>query len=493
MPVRAVLFDLGNTLVAYYDGAEFPQVLRECLERCADVLGWPKAAARDEALFARAMALNAESPDYAVRPLDRRLNELFGLHGSVHASTLPLLCEAFLKPIFERARLDPEALSVLQSLRERDIKVGIVSNSPWGSSATLWRQELSRHGLLESVDAVVFCGDVGWRKPNPAPFNRALELLQVAPHDALFVGDDARWDLVGAQGAGLRPVLLLPLSAAPVDGAISIHRLSDVLDLVDPPIDREAAARPFYAEYAWAFDLLIDRPVSKECSAIVAWLVASGVLPGAAVLDAGCGTGRYASELCRRGYVLTGIDRSPELISQARHAAASLHRPVRFAVGDIVSLPASAYDAILCRGVLNDLVDENVRESAFSAFGRALRPNGVVVLDVREWNATAQRKVREPIFRKTVETDRGTLTFTSRTDLDPANRRLLLDERHTLRHEGSERSSDYRFVMQCWTRDELESRLRRAGFGAFAWFGAYDAAIQPGETDRLVVVAQREA
>jgi len=277
MPVRAVLFDLGNTLVAYYDGAEFPQVLRECLERCADVLGWPKAAARDEALFARAMALNAESPDYAVRPLDRRLNELFGLHGSVHASTLPLLCEAFLKPIFERARLDPEALSVLQSLRERDIKVGIVSNSPWGSSATLWRQELSRHGLLESVDAVVFCGDVGWRKPNPAPFNRALELLQVAPHDALFVGDDARWDLVGAQGAGLRPVLLRPLSAAPVDGAISIHRLSDVLDLVDPPIDREAAARPFYAEYAWAFDLLIDRPVSKECSAIVAWLVARGI------------------------------------------------------------------------------------------------------------------------------------------------------------------------------------------------------------------------
>ena len=73
------------------------------------------------------------------------------------------------------------------------------------------------------------------------------------------------------------------------------------------------------------------------------------------------------------------------------------------------------------------------------------------------------------------------------------NRRLVVAERHTLVHEGNEQSSDHRFVMQCWTRNELESRLRRAGLGAIAYFGAYDAAIQAGETDRLVVVAQREA
>ena len=41
-----------------------------------------------------------------------------------------------------------------------------------------------------------------------APFDRALSLLEVAPADALFVGDDHRWDIVGAQNAGLRPVLL---------------------------------------------------------------------------------------------------------------------------------------------------------------------------------------------------------------------------------------------------------------------------------------------
>jgi hypothetical protein len=38
--------------------------------------------------------------------------------------------------------------------------------------------------------------------------------------------------------------------------------------------------RPFYAEYAWAFDVLIDRPVRKKCAAIADWLVRRGVLPG---------------------------------------------------------------------------------------------------------------------------------------------------------------------------------------------------------------------
>ena len=80
------------------------------------------------------------------------------------------------------------------------------------------------------------------------------------------------------------------------------------------------ARRPFYAEYAWAFNLLIDRPVRKECATMVAWLVERGVLPGAELLDAGCGTGRYSAKLARRGYLVHGIDLSAELIAEARRS-----------------------------------------------------------------------------------------------------------------------------------------------------------------------------
>ena len=80
----------------------------------------------------------------------------------------------------------------------------------------------------------------------------------------------------------------------------------------------ECFRRPFYAEYAWAFDLLVDRPFRKECAAMVGWMVERGVLPGSKLLDAGCGTGRHAVELARRGYLVHGIDVSQELIAETK-------------------------------------------------------------------------------------------------------------------------------------------------------------------------------
>src|SRR5262245_34462437 len=134
--------------------------------------------------------------------------------------------------------------------------------------------------------------------------------------------------------------------------------------------------RPFYAEYAWAFDLLIDRPVRKECGVIAGWLIERGVLPGAEILDAGCGTGRYAIELARRGYVVHGVDLSPELIAVAAGATEGSTGRVSFTVGDILAVRSSTYCAILCRGVLNDMIDDAVRQAVFGTFARALQPGG---------------------------------------------------------------------------------------------------------------------
>jgi SAM-dependent methyltransferase len=249
--------------------------------------------------------------------------------------------------------------------------------------------------------------------------------------------------------------------------------------------------RPFYTEYAWAFDLLIDRPVGRECAAIVSWLVERGIVPGASLLDAGCGTGRYAAELARRGYVVEGVDRSPELIAVAAQAYTDRRPSVSFRVGDLLALPSAGYDGILCRGVLNDFVDAGAREDVFLAFASALRPGGVLILDVREWEATRERKLREPLFRKSVVTDRGKLTFTSYTELDPENQQLLLSETHTLLDDAGEQSTDYRFVMRCWTQAEIDAGLVQAGFGEIAHYGAYDPSVGIGTTDRLIAVANR--
>ena len=252
---------------------------------------------------------------------------------------------------------------------------------------------------------------------------------------------------------------------------------------------RRVAKRPFYGEYAWAYDLLAARPVERMCDGIEELLNARGVRVGARVLDAGCGAGTFTAELARRGYRLCGLDLSAEMLAVARgrvkDAALALVR------GDILALPfgRQTFDAVLCRGVLNDFLDDASRAAALTACAGALRPGGTFVMDVREWDASVRRKTLEPVLEKMVSTPHGTLTFRSVTRLDHRTRQLHISEQHTLKTSGGESVSDYDFVMRCWTREELQSRLTAAGFESVEYFGGYDRGSVIGETDRIVCVA----
>jgi SAM-dependent methyltransferase len=261
----------------------------------------------------------------------------------------------------------------------------------------------------------------------------------------------------------------------------------------------DIVSRPFYDEYAWAYDLFTRPPGDARLDFIAEAFARRGAGAGSHLLDAGCGAGAYALGLARRGYSVEGVDLSPGLVAQARsrveaaRADGGQHLNVSFKAGDILDLPAEArFGGLLCRGVLNDLLDGRSRGRAFTSFAGALRSGGAVVLDVREWEASARGKIREPVSEKTVETPRGALTFRSVTRVDPGTRRLLVEERHTLRRAGgAETVASYEFQMRCWTREELETRMAGAGFEEFEFYGGYDAGTPAGATDRLVCVASR--
>jgi SAM-dependent methyltransferase len=256
------------------------------------------------------------------------------------------------------------------------------------------------------------------------------------------------------------------------------------------PAGQEASPpRPFYGSFAWAYDYLIERPVADECAGMSAMLAARGIGPGSSLLDAGCGTGRYTVELARRGFVVTGIDRSSALLAEARRRPVPSPARVRFEAGDVLAVPAgSRYDGIVCRGVLNDLVEPAERGAVFGALGRALRPRGALLLDARDWEKSVIRKTAEPVYEKRMATPRGRLVFRSVTRLDPATRRLRIAERHMLTTESGETVATHDFVMGCWSRDELDGALRAAGFEAMEYAGSYTGA-PPEASDRIVVAA----
>jgi len=259
------------------------------------------------------------------------------------------------------------------------------------------------------------------------------------------------------------------------------------------PLGSVSSIRPYYGEYAWAYDLLTDRPVADECEFICARLSHYGIRPPASVLDAGCGTGRYAICLANSGYVVTGIDMSSALIAVANERRCSASGALSLREDDILTHSVSEpYDAVLCRGVLNDFTESQDRAEAFEVFARALRPGGILILDVREWAATVDRKTRQPIVEKRIITTRGALSYWSSARLDRTRQLLRITERHTLTSERGENVSRYDFAMRCWTKDELSINLLESGFVPLECFGGYDALCDVGATDRLVVVAVHE-
>jgi len=231
--VQAVLFDLGNTLVSYYRASDFAPILRESIDGLCDFLTEQKSVVADrDRAFQRAIELNIEDPGYRVRPLVGRLVEIFGEYELTNTD-LNEMCDIFLRPIFRLGTLDPHALPTLAAIRQKGIRTAIVSNTPWGSPSERWVEELHRHGLTEAVDAVVFCVDVGWRKPAPQSFQQALLLLEADARDSVFVGDDPRQDVAGAERCGLRAILIDSRGAASDAPCPAIYSLTELIPLMD--------------------------------------------------------------------------------------------------------------------------------------------------------------------------------------------------------------------------------------------------------------------
>jgi len=205
-----ILFDLGQTLVQYYSRSDIPQVLKKSVSSVyAFLRSKGRAAISDNDLWQRVGRENGEAVDYLVRPLEDRLARIFELAGKPSSDELiQKACRYFMKPIFACGQLYEDTLPTLSRLKKQRYKTALVSNTPWGSPAHLWREEIQRLGIAQYLDVVVFCRDAGWRKPAPHIFTYALHKLQVPAEQCFFVGDNPVWDVQGPQAVGIDAVLI---------------------------------------------------------------------------------------------------------------------------------------------------------------------------------------------------------------------------------------------------------------------------------------------
>src|SRR2546423_10264212 len=180
--------------------------------------------------------------------------------------------------------------------------------------------------------------------------------------------------------------------------------------------------------------------------------------PGMRVLDAGCGPGRHALELARRGVDVVGVDTSPEFLALARAAADGL--PAVFHEIDVRALPFDReFDAVicLCQGGFGLLGGEEDELAVFGHFARALRPGGRLALSA----FSAYFAVRQLEPGESFDADTGVDHECS----------VVRDA------DGAERPFD--LWTTCYTPRELRLLAERAGFVVDGVFG-----VRPGRYAR---------
>jgi putative hydrolase of the HAD superfamily len=128
---------------------------------------------------------------------------------------------------------------VFGGLRERGVRVGVLSNTIW--SRRYHDGIFERDGVLHLIDGSVYSSEIAHAKPHPEAFRAAMAAVGVTdPGRCVYVGDRPFEDVHGAQRVGMRAVLV-PHSDIPANQQVPVdvtpdgvaHRLLDVLDIVD--------------------------------------------------------------------------------------------------------------------------------------------------------------------------------------------------------------------------------------------------------------------
>jgi putative hydrolase of the HAD superfamily len=128
--------------------------------------------------------------------------------------------------------LAPGALALVETLRARGCKLGIVTN---GFAAT-HHDKIARLGLTQRVDAVFLADEMGMVKPDPGVFTHAMAQLGSTAGRTAMVGDRYDRDIAGALALGLFTVLIdvhatpLPANAPPPDA--TVDTVAEVLDVL---------------------------------------------------------------------------------------------------------------------------------------------------------------------------------------------------------------------------------------------------------------------
>lgn len=197
---RLVLFDLDDTLCDYAT-ARASRLRRAFTLHVADGEEPPTEQTIRE-MIAASIAQSPHGVDHFPR--------LFSHFGIEAPNAAAAAADWYRSNRFHDLKLFPEVISILGSLRYLRLpdgsrvrrRLGIITNGP----AQVQSDKVALLAIGTLVDFVIISGEFGVEKPDPRIFEEAMRLGGVTSEETVFVGDDPRFDILGAQNAGIRSI-----------------------------------------------------------------------------------------------------------------------------------------------------------------------------------------------------------------------------------------------------------------------------------------------
>lgn len=243
-PVEAVIFDWGGTLTPWHEvdlpeqwrvyarevhgiPVESPEVSEEDLAQAHDLAD--RILAAEEAAWRRGRETHTSAS----------LADVLSDAGVDAAHDRHLLALAAYRRFWEpHTHTDPQVRPLWEGLRERGIRVGVLSNTIW--SRDYHREIFERDGVLDLIDADLYSSELAHVKPHPEAFLAACRAVGVEPRSAVYVGDRIFEDVHGPQQVGMRAIWI-PHSTIPSNQRVEVtalpdahvHELLEILDVVD--------------------------------------------------------------------------------------------------------------------------------------------------------------------------------------------------------------------------------------------------------------------
>jgi len=224
MRLKAVLFDLGGTLIQTPEVSEIMKQMLEAKGILCSVEEISKAREKADKRIGGYDDLPRMREEFWIKWNTEILRPL-GIRKDLRVLAT-WISEAWWD--YAQARLYPEVRKVLRRLRERGLKLGVVTN---GLKSDI-DKVLPQVGLTDAFDIVVVTDSVGKMKPDKEIFLHALKKLDVKPHEAIFIGDRIEEDYDGAKNAGIK-ALLIDRENKIEENVDKIQSLKEILEILD--------------------------------------------------------------------------------------------------------------------------------------------------------------------------------------------------------------------------------------------------------------------